>query len=169
LYGRVGITAPGKIGVPGTPPEQRVDVGPSIWRFHPVTKAVEEVCTGTTNPWGHDWDEHGELFFINTVIGHLWHVVPGAHYRRMFGADRNPYVYQVIEQTADHFHWDTAEAWNEAKKGVSASTSEAGGGHAHDGMMIYQGDNWPAEYRGKVFTLNMHGYRVNVDRLEREV
>lgn len=167
LYGRVGITAPGKIGLPGAPPEQRVDIGPSIWRFHPVSKAVEEVCTGTTNPWGHDWDEHGQMFFINTVIGHLWHVVPGAHYRRMFGADRNPYVYQVIEQTADHFHWDTAEAWNEAKKGVSASTSQAGGGHAHVGMMIYQGDNWPAEYRGKLFTLNMHGYRVNVDRLER--
>ncbi len=167
LYGRVGITAPGKIGLPGAPPEQRVDIGPSIWRFHPVRKAVEEVCTGTTNPWGHDWDEHGQMFFINTVIGHLWHVVPGAHYRRMFGADRNPYVYQVIEQTADHFHWDTAEAWNEAKKGVSASTSQAGGGHAHVGMMIYQGDNWPAEYRGKLFTLNMHGYRVNVDRLER--
>jgi len=168
LYGRVGITAPGKIGRPGTPDDQRVPVGPSIWRYHPVTHAVEEVCTGTTNPWGHDWNEHGELFFINTVIGHLWHVQPNAHYRRMFGADRNPYVYQVIEQTADHFHWDTAEAWNEAKKGVSDTTSAAGGGHAHCGMMIYLGDNWPTEYRGKVFTLNMHGYRVNVDNLEQE-
>lgn len=167
LYGRVGITAPGKIGLPGTAPEKRVDVGPSLWRYHPITRAVEEVCTGTTNPWGHDWDEHGELFFINTVIGHLWYAMPGAHYRRMFGADRNPYVYQLIEQTADHFHWDTTEAWNEAKKGVSQSTDQAGGGHAHCGMMIYQGDNWPAEYRGKLFTLNMHGYRVNVDRLER--
>lgn len=166
LYGRVGITAPGKIGRPGTPDDQRVPVGPSIWRYHPVTHAVEEVCTGTTNPWGHDWNEHGELFFINTVIGHLWHVQSNAHYRRMFGADRNPYVYQLLEQTADHFHWDTAEAWNEAKKGVSDSTSAAGGGHAHCGMMIYLGDNWPAEYRGKVFTLNMHGYRVNVDSLE---
>lgn len=167
LYGRVGITAPGKLGLPGTPPEKRVNVGPSLWRYHPVTRAVEEVCTGTTNSWGHDWDQHGELFFINTVIGHLWYGMPGAHYRRMFGADRNPYVYQLIEQTADHFHWDTAEAWNEAKKGVSKSTDQAGGGHAHCGMMIYQGDNWPAEYRGKLFTLNMHGYRVNVERLER--
>ena len=34
---------------------------------------------GTVNPWGHDWDRHGELFFINTVNGHLWHSVTGAH------------------------------------------------------------------------------------------
>jgi putative membrane-bound dehydrogenase-like protein len=167
LYGRVGITAPGEIGVPGTPREQRVPVGPSLWRYHPVTKAVEEVCTGTTNSWGHDWDEHGELFFINTVIGHLWHGLPGAHYRRMFGADRNPYVFQLLEQTADHFHWDTAEAWNDIRKGVTATTDQAGGGHAHSGMMIYQGDNWPDQYRGKLMTLNLHGRRINVDRLER--
>ncbi|MDZ4687235.1 MAG: PVC-type heme-binding CxxCH protein [Planctomycetaceae bacterium] len=167
LYGRVGITAPGEIGVPGTPKEQRVPVGPSLWRYHPVTKAVEEVCTGTTNPWGHDWDDHGELFFINTVIGHLWHGLHGAHYRRMFGADRNPHVFQVIEQTADHFHWDTAEAWNDIRKGVTATTAQAGGGHAHSGLMIYLGDNWPDQYRGKMMTLNLHGRRINVDRLER--
>ncbi len=167
LYGRAGITAPGKIGIPGTPIEQRVDIGPSIWRYHPVTRQVEEVCTGTTNPWGHDWDQHGELFFINTVIGHLWYVPPGAHFRRMFGADRNPYVYQLIEQTADHFHWDTAEVWHQAKKGLSSGTDQAGGGHAHSGMMIYQAEQWPAEYRNKLFTLNLHGRRVNVDRLER--
>ena len=27
--------------------------------------------------------------------------------------------------------------------------------------MIYLGDNWPAEYRGKLFTLNLHGRRAN--------
>ncbi len=36
---------------------------------------------GTTNPWGHDWDALGELFFINTVNGHLWHLLPGSHLR----------------------------------------------------------------------------------------
>jgi hypothetical protein len=34
---------------------------------------VEAVAHGTTNPWGLDWNEAGEPFFINTVIGHLWH------------------------------------------------------------------------------------------------
>ena len=34
-------------------------------------------------------------------------------------------------------------------------------------MMIYQGDAWPESYRGKLFTLNQHGKRTNMDRLER--
>lgn len=167
LYGRNGISNVGHVAKPGTPPEFRAEVPPGIWRFHPVTRSLEVVCTGTTNPWGHDWDDYGELFFINTVIGHLWHGVPGAHFKRMFGANSNPYVYELIDQTADHVHWDTAEAWNEAKQGLSQTTDAAGGGHAHVGMMIYLADNWPAEYRGKLFTLNMHGRRINCDRLER--
>ncbi|MCA9247187.1 MAG: hypothetical protein KDA42_08740, partial [Planctomycetales bacterium] len=168
LYGRVGIAAPSRIGRPGTPIEKRVDVGPSIWRYQPVTKQVEEVCTGGTNSWGHDWSADGELFFINTVIGHLWHAVPGAHFRRMYGADRNPHVYNIIEQTADHFHWDTQESWGDAKKGLSQSTLAAGGGHAHSGMMIYRGNNWPREYHNKLYTVNLHGRRLNCDSLVRE-
>ena len=33
--------------------------------------------------------------------------------------------------------------------------------------MIYLADQWPAAYRDKLFTLNFHGRRVNVERLER--
>lgn len=168
LYGRNGITHEGRVGVPGTPLEQRTFIGPGIWRYHPMRKTVEMVCTGTTNPWGHDWDEHGELFFINTVIGHLWHAVPGAHLRRMFGVDRNPFVYELMDQTADHVHWDSREVWQEVRKGVSPTTDQAGGGHAHSGMMIYLGDNWPSSYRGEMLTLNLHGRRLNQDHLERD-
>ena len=31
--------------------------------------------------------------------------------------------------------------------------------------MIYQGDNWPIEYRNKLYTINIHGRRLNCDRL----
>ena len=167
LYGRNGITHVGRVGTPTTRPDERVVVGPGIWRFHPVTHQFEMVAQGTTNPWGHDWDEHGELFFINTVIGHLWHAVPGSHFRRMFGADPNPYVYQLMEQTADHFHWDTRERWQDIRQGTSPTTAQAGGGHAHSGLMIYQGDNWPRDYRGQAFAINLHGRRLNRDWLER--
>ena len=34
-------------------------------------------------------------------------------------------------------------------------------------MLIYLGDNWPAEYRGRLFTINMHGRRANQEILER--
>lgn len=167
LYGRNGISNVGYVGPPATPSSQRVEIGPGIWRYHPRLKKVEMVCTGTTNPWGHDWDDHGELFFINTVIGHLWHGVPGAHFKRMFGADSNPNVYQLLDQTADHVHWDTNEAWHDAKKRLSKTTDQAGGGHAHSGLMCYLGDNWPPEYRNRLLTLNFHGRRVNQERLQR--
>ena len=168
LYGRNGISNVGHVGKPGTLSENRVETPPGIWRYHPVDGTFEIVCEGTTNPWGHDWDERGELFFINTVIGHLWHGIPGAHYKRMFGSHPNPFLYELIDQTADHFHWDTTEAWNEAKKGLSESSSSAGGGHAHSGMLIYLGGNWPEKYKGGVLALNMHGRRMNHDRIERQ-
>ena len=167
LYGRQGILGHSQVGPPGSPPGERVAMNVGVWRFHPRTRAFEVVAEGTTNPWGMDWDAHGEGFFINTVIGHLWHLIPGAHYRRMFGDDPTPHVYDVIEQHADHFHWATAEDWTEVRKGVSSATLARGGGHAHTGLLIYQGGAWPAEWTGKLFTINFHGRRLNVDRLER--
>lgn len=168
LYGRHGILATSPVGKPGSSDSQRAKVSCGMWRYHPTRETVEVVCHGTTNPWGHDWDEHGELFMINTVIGHLWHVVPGSHFRRMYGADANPHTYELMEQTADHFHWDQGEVWSDIRKiGVSPTTDKAGGGHAHSGLMIYLGDNWPAEYRNNVLTVNYHGKRLNRDTLEK--
>lgn len=168
LYGRHGIQATSSIGPPEASDSQRIKINTGVWRFHPISKRVEAVLHGMTNSWGFDFDEHGEMFVINTVIGHLWHVVPGAHVERMYGIDLNPHTYQLIEQTADHVHWDTGEKWNEIQKGMSNQTDAAGGGHAHIGLMIYQGDNWPESYRHKLFTLNLHGLRINSNSLERQ-
>ena len=128
---------------------------------------VEVLCHGTTNPWGMDWNEHGEAFFINTVNGHLWHVIPGAHFMRPHSEDPNPHVYELIDQHADHYHWDTGKDWTDSRK-VTGEHDRLGGGHAHSGATIYLGDNWPAQYRGRLLTLNLHGRRVNVEQLERE-
>src|SRR5207244_5039621 len=40
--------------------------------------------------------------------------------------------------------------------------------HAQVGCMIYLGDNWPKQYRGGLFTCNLHGNRINHDLLERK-
>ena len=164
LYGRCGASSPGEIGVPGTPKEQRIPMRGTMWRYHPKRKVFEALSGGTTNPWGHDWDEHGELFFINTVNGHLWHGIAGAHCVRPHTIDPNPRVYGLIDQHADHWHFDTSHEWSKSRDGAA---NAYGGGHAHIGMMIYQGDNWPAAYRGKLFTWNMHGRRANQEILER--
>ena len=170
LYGRHGILAGGKVGPPGATEAERVAIGPGIWRYHPVEKRCEMVTHGTTNPWGSDWDAHGNLFFINTVIGHLWHAIPNAHLQRMYGEDADPHIYQLLPQVADHVHWNSsAETWSDIRKiGISPETDKAGGGHAHVGMMIYQGANWPEPYRHQLYTINYHGKRFNRERLVRE-
>jgi len=127
---------------------------------------VEVLAHGTVNPWGHDWDEHGELFFINTVIGHMWHMIPGAHYRESgSGASQNPLIYERMSQHADHFHYDTNLAWHKSRNGAA---DDFGGGHAHVGMAIYQANHFPVEWRNRLLTWNQHGRRLNRERLKRE-
>ncbi len=164
LYGRCGGSCPGRIGVPGTADEQRVALEGGIWRYHPTTKSVEVICAGTTNPWGHDWNEQGELFFINTVNGHFWHAIPGAHYRRPFNLDPNPETFDTIDQHADHYHFDTGKSWQASRDGAA---NDFGGGHAHCGAMFYLNDQWPQAYRGKFFTCNFHGRRINQETVIR--
>ena len=65
-------------------------------------------CHGTTNPWGHEWNALGEAFFINTVNGHLWHMIPGTSSPPAHDRARTP-VYTVIDQHADHYHWDNSK------------------------------------------------------------
>lgn len=164
LYGRCGGSCPGRIGTPGTPDRQRVALEGGIWRYHPRTQHFEVLSHGTTNPWGHDWNEFGDGFFINTVNGHLWHLIPGAHYRRPFTLDPNPHVYQLIDMHADHWHFDTTGQWHQSRDGAA---NDCGGGHAHCGMSIYLGGHWPEKYNGRLFTLNFHGRRANQEILVR--
>jgi putative membrane-bound dehydrogenase-like protein len=165
LYGMNGILSNSKVGPPGAADDERVALNCGVWRFHPLERRFEVVAWGTTNPWGLDFDEHGEMFITNCVIPHVWHVMPGAHFQRMFGQDFNPHLYELMESCADHIHW-AGGAWQESRLGTGKH-GEAGGGHAHAGAMIYLGDNWPERWRGTLFTVNIHGRRLNNDFIER--
>ncbi len=90
-------------------------------------------------------------------------MTPGAHFKESFGESSNPGVFERMDMIADHYHFDTKGNWTDSRDGKANSL---GGGHAHIGMQIYQGNAWPESYRGKLMTLNMHGRRVNVERLE---
>jgi putative membrane-bound dehydrogenase-like protein len=166
LYGCNGILSNSKIGKPGTPPEQRVAINCGVWRYHPVKQTFEAVAHGTTNPWGLDWDDYGQMFITNCVIHHLWHVIPGAHFQRMYGQDFNPHLYGLMTSCADHIHWGGGP-WQESRGGKGRH-DQPGGGHAHVGAMVYLGDNWPDRYRNGLFTCNLHGSRINHDPLERQ-
>ena len=164
LYGRCGHSCPARIGRPGCRDEERLPMQGGMWRYSPRSGRAEVLAVGTTNPWGHDWTAEGECFFVNTVNGHLWHLIPGGHFRQPYGTDPNPFAYETIDFHADHFHFDTGAGWQQSRDG---SASESGGGHAHSGCMIYAGTNWPETYRDRLFTLNFHGRRANRERLER--
>jgi putative heme-binding domain-containing protein len=156
------------VGKPGTPDSQRTRVGPGIWRYHPERRLLEAVAQGAVNPWGLDFDDHGEAFFVGCVIEHLWHLVPGAHHQRTHdkAGDRRPFTYELIPAASDHLHWGGGD-WQSSRGGAGVH-SEAGGGHAHAGGMIYLGDNWPDSYRNSIFMCNIHGNRVNRDLLIRQ-
>jgi putative membrane-bound dehydrogenase-like protein len=163
LYGLNGIQSDSRVGKPGTPDEKRVPLNCAVWRYHPSRGFFQVVAHGTTNPWGLDWDDWGQMFITNCVIKHLWHVIPGAHFQRMYGQDLVPNLYGLMESCADHIHWAGGK-WQDARG--QAQHSEYGGGHAHVGAMVYLGDNWPDRYRNTLFTNNLHGNRVVNDLLE---
>ncbi len=161
LYGCHGVFTHSLVGKPGTPDEKRVPLNAAIWRYHPTRHEFEVFAEGTSNPWGVDFDEHGHAFCTACVIPHLFHVIQGGRYNRQAGSHFNPYTYADIQTIADHRHYrgDNPHAGN-------GNSDSMGGGHAHAGAMIYQGDAWPEEYRGKIFMNNIHGQRVNVDVLK---
>ncbi|MFM8214077.1 MAG: PVC-type heme-binding CxxCH protein, partial [Pirellula sp.] len=171
LYGCHGVFTHSKVGKPGTPDDQRVPMNAAVWRYHPTQHTFEVFAWGTSNPWGVDFNDHGQAFITACVIPHLYHVIQGAHYQRQAGEHFNRYVYSDIKTIADHLHYAGNigdHAWWGHEPGIQDDTSDAGGGHAHCGGMIYLGDNWPDRYRNHIFFNNIHGNRVNMDRLFRD-
>lgn len=165
LYGMNGNGAPSRVGPPGMPESQRTPISSGIWRYHPTKHIFEVVAHGLVNPWGLDYDDYGQFFATNCVLAHLWHVIPGAHFPRLRDDGEDPDTYEFIQATSDHLHWGGGD-WTTSRGGKGIH-SEAGGGHAHAGAMVYLADNWPEQYRGSIFMCNLHGNRVNNDLLVR--
>jgi putative membrane-bound dehydrogenase-like protein len=161
LYGCHGVFTHSAVGKPGTPEADRVKINAGIWRYHPVRHEFEVFSEGTSNPWGVDFNDLGHAFQTACVIPHLYHVIPGARYQRQAGQHFNPYTFDDIKTIARHRHWVGGQ-WNNADREQS---DDVGGGHAHSGACIYLGGSWPEHHRGKLFMNNIHGARLNEDRL----
>ena len=158
LYGCHGVFTHSRVGKPGTPDAQRVPINAGIWRYHPTKHTFEVFAHGTSNPWGLDYNANGDFFIEACVIPHMWHIVQNGRYARQAGSHFNPYTYDDIKTIAVHRHYVGANP-----HGGNGRSDGAGGGHAHSGLMCYQGGLWPEEYTGKLFMGNLHGHRFNVD------
>jgi len=172
LYGCHGVFTHSKVGKPGTPDEQRQGLNAGVWRYHPLRHEFEVFAHGSSNPWGVDFNDHGQTFITACVIPHLFHMIQGARYHRQGGQHFNQHTYDDIRTIADHAHYAGSirdHAWWGRNEAVAHNdTHAAGGGHAHCGAMIYLGDNWPTRYRNSLFMANIHGNRINNDVLVRK-
>lgn len=166
LYGCHGVFTHSKVGKPGTPDDQRQPINAGIWRYHPVRHEFEIFAHGTSNPWGLDYDQHGEWFVTACVIPHLYHIVPGGRYQRQAGQHFNAYTYEDIKTIADHAHYagnprpDVSQDKTTGAGIVNDDTNALGGGHAHCGLAIYQSSQFPLTYRNQLLFGNLHGHRL---------
>ena len=163
LYGCHGVFVQSNVGKPGTPDAARVKLNAGVWRYQPVRGEFEVFAEGTSNPWGVDFDARGQCVVEACVIPHLFHMIQGGRYNRQAGPHANPFTYDDIKTIADHRHF----LGDKGPHAGNGKSDAAGGGHAHAGLMIYQGESWPAEFRGQYFMNNIHGARINMDVPER--
>lgn len=161
LYGCHGVFTRSRVGKPGTPDKDRVPLNCCVWRYHPTKHTFEVFAHGTSNPWGLDYNEHGEFFIEACVIPHCFHMIQGGRYMRQAGTHFNPYTFADIGTIADHLHYFGA-----TPHGGNNRSDAAGGGHAHCGLMCYLGGAWPEKYKGQLFMGNIHGKRINMDTLK---
>ncbi len=120
-----------------------VEMTAAVARYDPGTKKFEVFGDGTSNPWGVDFDRAGNAFVSACVIDHLFHIAPGGIYQRQGGVPENPHAYELLPSIVNHRHYMAA----------------------YCGVCVYQGDNFPREYRGTVLMGNIHQHAINHDRL----
>ena len=149
LYMTHGVFTHSKVRDANDPDGFGVQVDAALARYHPRTKKFEVFADGTSNPWGVDWNERGDAFVSACVIHHLFHMAPGGLYNRQGGTWPNPYGY----------------VQDLPSKGLPATVDWRHYRAAHSGICVYQGDQWPAEWRGLVFLGNIHQSAINCDRL----
>ena len=168
LYGNQGVFNYARIGKPGSPNPERVELRAGVWRYHPVRRQFEIFAHGGSNQWGLDYDERGQIFMTHCRSywgrGPTTHVIQGGHYWNQANANHAPFI---IANPPEDFpglrNYLLASArYDHGAGGAGKPGSDLiYGGHSHVGTMIYLGDNWPAEFRGRLFTHNLHGHQIN--------
>jgi putative membrane-bound dehydrogenase-like protein len=142
LYMTHGVFTHSRVKIPEAS-APGVSVNAAVARYHPRTKKFEVFADGTSNPWGVDFDRYGNAYVSACVIDHLFHMAPGGIYVRQGGVPGNPYAYELLPSIVEHKHHMAA----------------------YCGICIYQGDQFPEEYRGHVLMGNIHQNAINHDVL----
>jgi putative membrane-bound dehydrogenase-like protein len=168
LYGIQGVFNTARIGKPGVPAKERPELRAGVWRYHPVRHTFEIFAHGGSNPWGLDYDEHGQLFMTHCRSywgkGPTTHVLQGGQFWNQVNANYAPFIIANPPREFPAFrnYLLSSARYDHGAGGAGERGSDAiYGGHSHVGTMIYLGDNWPDEYRGHLFTHNLGGHQIN--------
>src|ERR1051326_311034 len=113
----------------------------NCYRFKPDGSRVEQHSHGQVNPFGLMFDPLGDLWSADCHSSPVYQLSRGAYYPS-FGKPNDGLGF--APNICDHSHGSTAIA----------------------GMVFYDDDKWPAEYRGNTFIGNVVTCRINRDRLE---
>ena len=174
LHGCHGVFTHSEVGRPGTPKDQRTMIRAGVWRFHPVRKEFEVFAHGGSNQWGLDYNEHGHLFMTHCRSfwggGGTTHVIRNGHFWNQANNGYAPFISNEGPDFAPALrnYLPAAALYDSGEGGAGKpGTTAVFGGHSHVGTMIYQGANWPAPYRGRLFTNNLHGHQMNQQILVR--
>lgn len=124
-----------------------VKLNAAVWRLDPgPARTFDIFAEGTSNPWGMDFDSHGQCFLACCVIPHLFHMVPGGTYKRQAGSSFNPYAYGLLNEICDHIHHKES-------------------GWAHAGLLYLDGNHVPEPLRGSLIMGSIHGCSIKRDVL----
>ena len=137
VFTRTAATEPGATNAPTI-------LTAGVARFDTQTRKLEVFAEGTSNPWGVDFDARGNAFVSACVIDHLFHLAPGGIYARQAGQPPHPYAYELLPSIVDFKHHMAAFA----------------------GVNVYQGDQWPASWKGEILVGNIHQNALNNDHVE---
>ncbi len=116
----------------------------ALFKIHPKTKKFEIFCEGTSNPWGLAFNENGDAFVSACVIDHLWHLTETGYYQRQ-GGPYPPFTWK-IGSIVKHRHQKAA----------------------YCGLVWFDSDAYPPEYREKLYMGNIHGGCINCDQLAKD-
>lgn len=128
-----------------------VKMNAAVWRYTPRPDGqpgpFEIFAEGTSNPWGMDFDRHGQCYLCCCVIPHLFHMVPGGTYKRQAGQSFNPYAYGLLNEICDHTHHKLS-------------------GWAHAGLIVLEGEDIPKGERGRLVMGSIHGCSLKTNTLK---
>ncbi|HEX2475755.1 MAG TPA: PVC-type heme-binding CxxCH protein [Lacipirellulaceae bacterium] len=147
LYGAQGSTVTGDVRRPGSIDKTVHSIGQLIWRYHPETKRYEVFAEGGGNAFGVEIDTAGRVFSgHNGGNTRGFHYMQGAYLQKGFekhGPLSNPYA----------FGYFPAMKHNEVQRFTHT-------------FVIYDADQLPERYRGKLFGVAPLLHHVVISEVE---